>query len=156
MAVDLSGPQWAAVNQSFKRVGLFSGIALGFLIAFVAAVAPKFPLAVVNVIFIPVGIVAVLVALPVIALRMFLVRKDELEALAPTRLLVAYVLSAIPLGVAVLLLGVLAVFAFVAGMAMAPALAASIVALLGLWVLFSLTVKISANAQLLLRHWAKS
>jgi hypothetical protein len=155
MAADASIPQWATDKRTLKTVSIVSGVALGALIAIVALVDPRVPPAVVNVIFVPAILVAVVIALPVIGLRMLFVRDKAQEEIPLTRLLIAYVLSALPIGLATLLLGALTTVAFVFNLETAPALAASIVALLGVWVFFSLTVKVVANLQLLLRHFAK-
>src|SRR5687768_8218204 len=100
MAADAPIPQWATDRRTFNAVSVASGVALGALIAVVAAVEPRVSQAVTNVIFVPTILVAAAIALPVIGLRMLLVRKVEEGAIAATRLLVAYVLSALALGVA--------------------------------------------------------
>ena len=132
-----------------------SGVGLGALVAIVAAVDPRVSQAVANVIFVPAILVAVAIALPVIGLRLLFVRDKADEDVPLTRWLVAFVLSTLPIGLATLLLGALATVAFVFELKMAPALAVSIVALLGIWVLFSLTVKVVVNLQVLLRLWVK-
>ncbi len=155
MTADVPIPQWASDARTLKTVSIASGIALGALIAGIAAIEPSIPQAIVNVIFVPVILVAVALALPVIGLRMLLVRDKAHEDVPLTRLLTAFVLSALPIGLATLLLGALTAVAFVFELKTAPAFAVSIVALLGVWVLFSLTVKVVLNLQLLLRLWAK-
>lgn len=131
------------------------GVALGVSIAVVAAVTPSVPQAVVDVIFVPAILVAFAIALPVIGYRMLFIRDKALADVPMTRWHVAYFLSAVPVGVATLLLGALTALAFVFKLDMAPDLAVSIVALVGVWVFFSLIVKVVLNAQLLLRQRAK-
>lgn len=155
MTADASIPQWATDTRMLKTVSIASGIVLGALIAIVAAVEPRVPQAIADVIFVPTILVAVAIAVPVIGLRMLLVRGKANEDVPLTRLLITFVLSALPIGLATLLLGALTALAFILDLETGPALAVSIVALLGIWVLFSLTVKIVVNLQLLLRHWAK-
>ena len=155
MAASAPIPLWATDKRTFKIVNIAIGVALCALLAIVAALAPTAAQAVANVVFVPTIIVAVAIALPIIGLRMFILRNESDQEVPTTRWLVAYVLSALPTGLATLLLGALTTVAFVFKLETAPALAVSIVALLGVWVLFSLTVKIVVNLQLLLRHWAK-
>lgn len=155
MAADAPVPRWATDKRTFKSVTIASGVGLGALIAIVGAVDPRVPHAIANVIFVPAILVAVAIALPLIGLRVLLVRDKADEDVPLTPWLVALVLSTLPIGLATLLLGALTTVAFVFELKMAPAFAVSIVALLGIWVFFSLTVKVVVNLQVLLRLWAK-
>lgn len=148
-------PHWATDKRAFKAVTVSSGIALGTLIALVAALEPSVLQAVVDVLFVPIILVAVVITLPVIGLRTLLLRGRTDQDVPTTRWLVVFVLSTLPIGVAILLLGALTTAAFVFKLHVAPALAVGIVTLAGIWVLFSLSVKILVNLQLLMRHWDK-
>lgn len=155
MAADAPIPQWATDKRELRIGSFATGIALCSLITIVAANEPSVLQALVNVLFVPSILVAAAIALPVIGLRMLLLGKIKEGDVAATYWLMAFILSTLPIGIAILLLGAIATAAFVLELSAATALVQGIVGLLGTWMFASLAVKFVINLQLLLRYWAK-
>ena len=136
------------------RVNIATGTGLTAFLVAVALVAPSALRGLVDALFSPLPLLGlVLLALVVGGVRRIVLgpaRKQEIPASA---VVIAYVLAALPLGVAALTLGAVVTLALVFQWQSRFDLVQSLLLLLVGFAVFSLIVKIGINAQMLVRHW---
>jgi hypothetical protein len=155
MAHDAPIPNWAKNKRTLIRMNVAIGAVLTILLVGVALIAPTALSSVVGAFSSPFLLIGLVMALLVVSgVRRAVLGPARKQQVRANALLVTYVLSALPLGVAVLLLGALVTVALVFQWQPRFALVQSLVLLVVGFVVFSMSVKTILNAQMLMRHWS--
>ncbi len=154
MADDASIPNWAGNGLTFIGVSVVTGAVLAVFLILAALVAPSALRGFVSALsslWLLVGLV--LVALLVGGVRRITLGPARKQSVPASPLVAAYIFAALPVGVAALALGAAVTLAIVFEWQARFDLVQSFLSLLFGFVVFSTTVKIVVNAQMLARHW---
>ena len=151
---DASIPNWASDRRTFIGVSVVTGAVLAAFLIVAALAAPNTLRGFVKTLSSPLLLVGlVLVALLVGGVRRIVLGPARKQSVPANALVVTYVLAALPLGVAALALGAAVTLALVLEWQARFDLVQSFLLLLFGFVVFSTTVKIVINGQMLSRHW---
>ncbi len=155
MADDFPLPKWAQDRRTLISVNIATGAMLTTLLVLAALAAPNILRSAVDTLFaLPLLIGLATLLLLVGGARRVVLGPARKQKINPTPLVVAYFLAALPLGFSGLSLGTLVILALVFQLPPRFDLVQAFLLLLVVFVVFSMSVKIILNAQLLMRHWA--
>lgn len=153
MSPDVRIPDWARDRRTFMLMNLAIGAALTVLLVGLAFLAPAALGSAVDALLSRFLLIALAVALLVVGVRRVILGPARKQEIRSDAIILTYILSARPVGLAVLTMAALVTLALIFHWQHRFELVQSLLLLLMGFAVFSMIVKTVLNAQMLMRHW---